>query len=573
MIRKLKYIIPAVMLLAACNKQLDINVDPNNPATLPESKLLTYSEKSLGESLTASTGLTQILSTYTHQTVVREDPDQYGAIGTDVDGPWENFYISTVTNLNLIIANGTVDGNLQYVGIAEILKAYGFSQFVDTFGDIPYSQAGQLITNVRNPVFDKDATIYPELIALLDKGIADVSNKSAINKLVPAGDDVIYQGSIANWIKAANVIKLKLYLQQRLITNVTSEVTALIKSDNLFTQTSDSFMLPFGINGATDDRNPGYSEYFATQRSYYTSPWFYEILKGYNPWIYTGFADPRIPYYFFNQLGPDDASDAGHTEYRDGGFVSIYFGDVGPYAAASNQDSYTVQGIYPVGGRYDDGKPQIAATGSGTGAAPYKFITYADQLYMEAELMQTGVYPGVASDELRAAINESFKQVDYIVGLVGSAQTVPPLSGTAAVTTYVNKVMAEYAGYTGTKIGTITLTAADQQLASIMTQKWIASFGSSVDQYTDYRRTSYPVLFDPNNTAMAPNHKVQPPVNGDATLGGSSQAAVPVELTRQYPLSLPWSQAEINANGAAPAQKLPASSPVFWYKAGTIPTM
>jgi hypothetical protein len=571
MIRKLKYIIPVVILImTSCKKQLDINTDPNNPTTLPESKLLTGAEKSLASSLTADFGLTQILSTYVHQTVVRENPNEYGATGVDVENGWNFFFINTVTNLNVIITKGTADGNLQYVGIAEVLKAYGFSQMVDAYGDIPYSQTAQLLTGINAPVFEKGATIYPQLLTLLDKGIADMSSTSAANLLTPGTDDVIYAGAIASWIKAANTIKLKLLLQQRLITNVSTQVNALIAGGNLISQTSDSFMLPYGVNGATDDRNPGYAEYFASQRTYYTSPWFYGILKGYNPWIYTNITDPRIPYYFFNQIGPNDAAQNA-TDYRDGAFVSIYFGSIGPNQGSSQQNSMTVQGIYPVGGRYDDGNPQVVTATSGTGAVPYKCITYADVLYMQAELMQAGVITGNAKTTLQAAMTESFAQVDYIVSLSKTAQTVPHIVSNPAVATYINAVLAEYDAYPATTtIGNITLTKAQRQMASIMTQKWIASFGSSVDQYTDYRRTGFPILFDPNNAAMAPNHTVQPPINGDPANPGA-QLAVPVELLRTYPLSLPWSIAELQTNKNAPAQKLPASYPVFWYVAGTVP--
>src|SRR5207253_7105283 len=130
---------------------------------------------------------------------------------------------------------------------AEILKAYGFSQMVDAYADIPYSDAGKLLTNVRNPKFDKGSDIYPQLMALLDKGIADLSNTTAANPLTPGTDDVIYNGSVSNWIKAANSIKLKLLVQQRLVKDVSSEVNALITGGNLISQTSESFLLPFGV--------------------------------------------------------------------------------------------------------------------------------------------------------------------------------------------------------------------------------------------------------------------------------------------------------------------------------------
>jgi len=95
-----------------------------------------------------------------------------------------------------------------------------------------------------------------------------------------------------------------------------------------------------------------------------------------------------------------------------------------------------------------------------------------------------------------------------------------------------------------------------------MTQKWLSSVGSSVDQYTDYRRTGYPVLFDPKNPAMAPGGRVQPPLNGNPFV--IPQQSVPVVLDVLYPQSLPWSQAELDLNGNAPDQKLPATFKIFW---------
>ena len=95
-----------------------------------------------------------------------------------------------------------------------------------------------------------------------------------------------------------------------------------------------------------------------------------------------------------------------------------------------------------------------------------------------------------------------------------------------------------------------------------MTEKWLSSIGSSVDQYTDYRRTGYPVLFDPRIPAMAPGGLVQPPLNGNAFV--IPQAAVPVSLGNNFPLSLPWSQSELELNGNAPSQKTPSTYKIFW---------
>jgi hypothetical protein len=265
--------------------------------------------------------------------------------------------------------------------------------------------------------------------------------------------------------------------------------------------------------------------------------------------------DPRIPYYFFNQIkvGQVAPNDANQTEYRDGSFVSIYFGTTGPDAGRSQQNSLTTLGIYPSGGRYDDGQGRGSGLNqnSATGAAPYRFITYADRLYLEAELIKSGVATGDARAKLLAALNESFKQVDYVVNLAKGSQSVPALVGRADVNTYISNVMAAYDAN------------PSRQLQIIMTQKWIQSFGNGVDAYTDYRRTGFPIIFDPNDPVMAPNHFVQPPINGDPVNPGA-QKKVPVQTSLPYPLSIPWPTVELDVNANAPAPKNPSTYKPFW---------
>ena len=142
MLSKLKYIIPAFLLLTACKKQLDINVDPNNPATVAESKLLPNVEHLLGNSLATGSGdfqgLSQALANYTHQLTTRESFNQYGVTGNDyvLQMSWTTLFgteLNTISNTSSVLNNNeaiikiaTANGNLKYAGIAKIIKAYAF---------------------------------------------------------------------------------------------------------------------------------------------------------------------------------------------------------------------------------------------------------------------------------------------------------------------------------------------------------------------------------------------------------------------------------------------------------------
>src|SRR5690606_29276350 len=50
------------------------------------------------------------------------------------------------------------------VAVIEILEVYAWQVLVDTFGDVPYSQALQGLDNVF-PAYDDAATIYSDLIS------------------------------------------------------------------------------------------------------------------------------------------------------------------------------------------------------------------------------------------------------------------------------------------------------------------------------------------------------------------------------------------------------------------------
>ena len=531
-----------------CKKFLDVNkniTDPT-PSSVQLAMVLSAAERNISQNLALGTGLGNTMAVYTHQVTGRVGADRYGAGASGWDGLYQ-----AISNLNVIIKRGPTETRYMYAGVAKILKAYTVSMMVDVWGDVPFSEYDQFEEGITQPKFDKGIDIYPQLFKLLDEGIADINNP-ATNASKPAGDDFIYKGSAANWIKAANTIKLKLYTQVRLVQDVKAQITALLASPaTLINTQAESFMLPYGPLGTTDDRHPAYGDYTATQRGgQLFSPWLYEIMKGWNPNILSGIADPRIPYYIYNQKSAT-ADPENCTEYRDGGFVTIIFGSAGTCRDGSNSQTYSLLGIYPAGGRFNDSAAKsvnsIGTGNAGTGALPHQFLTYADRLYLEAELIQAGVVTGDAKAAFSKALNESFGQVDHIItnfvkpGSAGAPQTVPAIATLAATTTYKNAVLAAFDAGNDAK-----------KMEYIITEKWINRIENPVDNYTDYRRTKFPVLFAP-----APEGNVTSVTTPDGKTWN-------VINDRKYPWSLPFNATEIGLNKNAPPQKVPESYKVFW---------
>jgi len=542
-----------IMLVAGvtgCKKFLDVNKNLNDPTAVPVSLLLSNCERNIANNTALGSGLGGTMSIYVHQTTGRVGADRYGAGSAG----WDGLY-GAITNLNVIIKQGTEETRYAYAGIAKILKAYAFSILVDVYGDVPFSEFDKFADGITQPKFDKGKDIYPQLLTMIDEGIADINNP-APNASKPAADDYIYKGDLTKWKKAANTIKLKLYTQVRRVQDVKAAVTALLATPaNLINSQAESFMMPYGPFGTTDDRHPAYGDYNATQRGgQLLSPWLYEIMKGKNANILNGIADPRVPYYAYNQksaLGGTNPTPENCTEYRDGGFISIYFGSNGNCRDGSNSNTYSLLGLYPAGGRFNDSAAvqinTITPIKAGTGALPHQFITYADRLFLEAELINTGVITGDEKAVFSKALDESFLQMDYIItnfikpSSAGSPQTVPAIATLAATTTYKTDVLAAFDAATAAK-----------KLELIMTEKWINRIENPVDSYTDYRRTGYPVLFAPA------------PAGTVTSVTGPDGKVTPVQNDRQYPWSLPFNTNEIAFNANAPVQKVPENYKVFW---------
>lgn len=548
--KRVIFILSAIILLSSCEKWLDVNVDPNNPSEIQIDQILPGVYFNIGDDFGIGySRLGYVTAVYVHQLTTREAYDQYGVTGGAyaMTTYWSDLYARVIPSIDILIEQGESSDNLIYAGIGKILKAYVFGQIVDLWGDVPFSEADQQGT--YNAGFDDDAGIYPQLFDLLDAGLADLNNTEAENLKVPDSDDLIYGGDVDSWIKAANTIKLKFYLNVRLTGMYDkTAVDALVANDgeNLIGPGEDLW-IPFGASEAPDNRNPAFTgEYSGAQISNYISPWFYEILKGENANIYQANPDPRIPYYIVTQL-EDGGTAENPTEYRNGSFVSIYFGSTGPNRDHGGRNTFSMMGLYPVGGAFDDAslnKSSSLGKDDGTGAAPYKMITYTDVLFMRAELAQTGSSTDAVAvrDLFESGMYAAFEQVDEISSMASLPSVSPPaLAGSGADSAYVSGVLADFDAGSNSR-----------KLEHIMTQKWIAAFGSSIESYNDYRRTGYPIMFDPLTMASV------------ADGGPDGSGPVAVTTGRSYAMSMPWSNDELSLNSSAPDQKTPATYKVFW---------
>jgi hypothetical protein len=523
-----------MLLLGRCN--LDINVDPNNPTDVPVNQLLTTVEVDLAGSLgTNIGGLSGYTGTLAHHWFDRGATHQfYDLQGTDFEviTPWNILYSRMLTDVREIIDIATrEEGNedWHYVGVAQIIRAYAYSVMVDIWGDVPFSEAN-LGAEVRAPSYDNGSNIYPQLFDLIDEGMANLDKSSPLS---PGNDDIIYGGDLENWKKFARTLKLKLLNQVRLVQDVSSEVNSLLQNENLLINSQEEdFEFPYGTSNSPLTRNPGYQqEYSPGGARWYINPYFFEILNGQNTFfpveenLYEGIVDPRIPYYFYNQLAPGQEAE-NPPAYKNDEFLSIYMFsfNIDPNEGFDQSSSQTVAGLYPLGGRFDNGQGGIANF-NGVGDTPQRMLTYFARLYIQAELALEGITSQNARELFQAAMQASFEKVNEVAAAAGA-----PLISEVDTDDYINSVLSLY-----------DAADNDTKLRHIMTQKWIASYGFAIDAYNDYRRTGYPLIHNGNTD------------NLDVTV-----------QTKEFPLSFPWKTEDLDINPNSPSQKIITQSNVFW---------
>ena len=173
--------------------------------------------------------------------------------------------------------------------IAEILQVYTYQILVDTFGDVPYSEA--LNVAIPLPKYDAGATIYSQLITRLDAAIAllDDTTVSYIS------GDIIYNGDVASWKLFANSLKIKIGI------NLSDVNPALAQSTiesayaaGVITTNSQNALLKYP--SFAPNYNPIYDNLIASNRHDYVAA--NTIVNAMNT-----LADPRRPKYFTTYNG------------------------------------------------------------------------------------------------------------------------------------------------------------------------------------------------------------------------------------------------------------------------------
>jgi hypothetical protein len=153
---------------------------------------------------------------------------------------WGYIYVNIMSNTRHIINNSN---NQLLVGIAKVIEAHAVGTGASLFGDIPYSEAGNL--EISDPIFDSQLDVYRDVIILLDNAISDLNSVGTGS----ISEDIYFGGDKAKWIAAAYTLKARFYLHQKDYSNAfTSAQNGISSADG------DMVYNPPG-NAGSGDRN------------------------------------------------------------------------------------------------------------------------------------------------------------------------------------------------------------------------------------------------------------------------------------------------------------------------------
>ena len=197
----------SILVLSSCETtELDLTTNPNalNPSQASADLFINgiqedfaYFVNDMGDTGARLTRIAQLGGERLYR-------DAYSP--SSFSGVWQNAYQGMMEDIRLMNALAAENGLTYHIGMGKVFQAYIALTLVDMFGDVPYSEA-LLGSDNLNPAADSGQSVYNAAIALLDSAINDFSQGG-----VPPTYDMYYGGNADGWIKAANSIKKRAYL-------------------------------------------------------------------------------------------------------------------------------------------------------------------------------------------------------------------------------------------------------------------------------------------------------------------------------------------------------------------------
>lgn len=402
---------------------------------------LPYQSAIVQQILTPFTG---VLEGGNHNVVY--DPNSnaiFNSLYTAANGP-------VVLLTSVINSTKTNDARSNLYNMARIMKAYLFQVLVDTYGDVPYSEAGQgFLTGVYLPKYDDNSTIYADLL----KELTEATSALDASKTVETGD-LFYKGNIAQWKRLGNSLLLRVAMRYTKVDAAKAQqyATAAV-TGGVMQSNADNVIIKFN----TTFNHPSANTYQGTERAnFYLGKPFVDYLLS--------TSDPRLGVIAVKyQFPANTLATAGTADVNPLDQAGMPFG----YSEATIANDPLYPGKSGAAWKYS----QLNRSTVAKIDVPEFLITYAQTQLLLAEAAQrgwsiTGTVAGYYEAGIRAHMNQ-MAQYDVTATISIASQDAYMLAN--------------------------PFDPANA-LKQINTQYWIASFQNGSEAWANFRRSGFPAL-------------------------------------------------------------------------------
>lgn len=207
------YLFTFLLLAASCSSDDDmtrLNTDPTKAPDVDASAQLTTAELQTYGDLGEVELNRNYIYGFTQQLAGSWNTTNYGgrqmADDNEMQRMWTTWYNQSIKNL--VDAINKTDGDETQANVnaaSKIYFVYMMSVITDTYGNVPYTEAGRgYINNIANPKYDDQKDIYYNFFEKLDSAVQELNANGG-----KISSDVIYQGDITKWKKLANSLRLR----------------------------------------------------------------------------------------------------------------------------------------------------------------------------------------------------------------------------------------------------------------------------------------------------------------------------------------------------------------------------
>ena len=362
---------------------------------------------------------------------------------------WQRYYRSVIRNTYDVIATTKDPARTNLVNMAKILQSYAFLVLTDTYGDIPYTEAGKGYTDQKvYPKYDKQQAIYAGII----KDISDAVAALDASKTRETAD-VLFGGDVAKWKKFGNSLLLRIGFRlakvdatqaQSLVSKALAGGVITSNADNVLILHDANYLNSIGqLLNATEANN------------FYLAAPFVDHLKKTN--------DPRLRSIAVRYVGATSGTQ--QTPARAVIDPAVQIGMPFGYDNSSISGPVKTLGLASF---YDFSQADRTRMNKTTARA--YLVTASQTNLLLAEAVTRGWVTGNAKDYYEAGVKAHMAQV--------SEMDANSVVSSAAVEAYL-------------AANPFNSTTALEQ---INTQYWISCFLNGPEAFANFRRTGFPKL-------------------------------------------------------------------------------